>query len=230
MAIPHRVGGRSKQFSEHDFVELLERHGVLVDLGAQHCSFPGVDQERGDHTGITIGANATLLLGLPDAGFDRPGPPGEDCGETLADELAVVGELRPEIADQAAPGIAALRHIGGHRREVAAQPLARPNLAVFEYAQGGTGALLPIAVERCRAKRLLAREMIVERTLGNACGVGDLLHPAAVEAAAVEDLDARVEEFFAHIRSYHRLDMTSRLALVNRSGGGPRSRGDAFTG
>src|SRR4029077_2136295 len=210
-------GWRLKQaFSEHDFVEFLERRGVLVDLGAQHRSFPGVDQERGEHAGITIGANIALLLGLPDAGFDRLGPLGEDRGETLADELAVVRQLRPEIADQAAPGIAALCHIGGHRGEVATQPLVRPDLGVFEYAQGGAGALLPIAVEHGRAERLLAREMIVERTLGNAGALGDPLPPAAVEAATVEDLDARIEEPLAHIWSRHRADMTSRLTVVKR--------------
>ena len=60
-------------------------------------------------------------------------------------------------------------------------------------------------------------------------GVGDLLHPTAVEAAAVEDLDARVEEFFAHIRFRHRADMTSRLVAVKRRRGSPRSADEAFT-
>src|SRR4029077_8905137 len=96
--------------------------------------------------------------------------------------------------------------------------------------QGRAGALLPIAVEHGRAERLLAREMIVERTLGNARGLGDLLHPAAIEATTVEDLDARIEQPLAHIRSRHRTDMTSRLVTVKRRRGRSRSPDEAFTG
>src|SRR5439155_10316348 len=137
---------------EHDFVEFLEWRGRLVDLGAQHRTLPGIDQERGEDAGSAIHTDFAFLLCLPEAGFYRASPSGEDRGETLADELALVRELGPEIADQAAPGKIALCHISGHRREVAAQTLGWPNIAVFEDAQGRIGALLPVTVEHCSAE------------------------------------------------------------------------------
>jgi hypothetical protein len=53
------------------------------------------------------------------------------------------------------------------------------------------------------AERLLAVEVVVERSLGDAGGGGDLLHADAVEALLQKALQTGIENLFADIGSRH---------------------------
>jgi hypothetical protein len=78
--------------------------------------------------------------------------------------------------------------------------------------------------------------VIVEGALRNPGSLSDFLHATAVETAAVERLNAGIEQSLAHIGFRHAHDMTSRLRRVKglfansracrRSGITPGSAGD----
>jgi len=78
--------------------------------------------------------------------------------------------------------------------------------------------------------------VIVEGALRNPGSLSDFLHATAVETAAVERLNAGIEQSLAHIGFRHAHDMTSRLRGVKglfansracrRSGITPGSAGD----
>src|SRR6266404_9147977 len=137
MVFLFRLQDRRKQFPEYDLMEFFKGRAVLFDFGAEHRALPGVDQKGRDNRRVTIRADLAFPLSFSNAGLDGFGPSGEHCSEAAAHELALIRELRTQIADQAAAGIGALRHVRGHCSKIAAEPFARPNIRLHEQAQQG---------------------------------------------------------------------------------------------
>ena len=60
-----------------------------------------------------------------------------------------------------------------------------------------------VDLDDLRAERLLALEMVVERAFRHLGGLGDVLNAGAVEALAVQDIQAGIKQLVAYIGFWH---------------------------
>src|ERR1700733_7584296 len=204
---------REQRF-EHHLAEMSVRRTVLVDLGAQHGAFPCVDQECGKYGWRYIVADVTSQLSFANTGLDRARPAGIDRRQTVANEVTLVGHIGAKISDKTAAFVVTVRKVGGHGIEVTSKAFDWGVRMVAQDAQRRARGALPVFTDYLRTKRFLAVKMIVERALWHARRGGDVVHAAAIEAAAPNRLYRGVQYPVADVGSCHALNMTSRLGIV----------------
>jgi len=81
--------------------EAIERGRAAFDLHTENCALPGSQEEFGKIHRIERRIDFTSGLSLGDARGKRSAPFLEYCFEPLAQEFALRGGLKTEIADQA---------------------------------------------------------------------------------------------------------------------------------
>src|SRR3954469_24925602 len=99
-----RKKSSGEDFREGDLDEEIERRAVLLHLRPHHGAFPGVDDELRQRPGAQAAGDGAVLLRLGDGLGNGIAPPGKALADLPTDELALAGQLSPEISQQAALG------------------------------------------------------------------------------------------------------------------------------
>src|SRR5262249_51822246 len=133
---------------------------------------------------------------------------------------ALARHFGAEIAEEAAALKLGAHHQVVQRVEVAPQALERLDGRIAQNVPARAAGR--VALDDRGAERLLAVEVVVERALGYAGRVGDLLHANAVEALLEKALHSGFDDLFAHAGSRHAgINMTGRLKCQAPDGPSP---------
>jgi hypothetical protein len=86
---------------EDDVLEAVERSWAAFNSHTENCALPRSQEEFGEVHRIECRIDLTCGLSRGDAGGERSAPFLEDRFQSLAQEIALRGGLKTEIADQA---------------------------------------------------------------------------------------------------------------------------------
>src|ERR1700749_868483 len=161
-----------QEFAESEFHEALESAAIAFDACAQQGAFVSVEQKGGEFGRGEGFGHSALFLRFGDGGLYVLGPAFVEAAQAVADDFTLIGKFGAEVAENAPalePGV------GAHRAQplvMSAQPLDRRNRLVRQkLAAAHVGA---VAVDNLGAERLLALEVVVERSLRSARPIGDV--------------------------------------------------------
>ena len=165
---------------ECDRHEAVERRARLLDPGAQEPALIGVEEKGREIGRVGRARYGAIRLGVPNGVLDVPGPQVEKRSQPPANERAVIGKLRAEIAEQTPASIFEIRVHLIQAREMTPEPFQGGKRFV---SQGLALRILSrVALDDLGAERLLAGEVVVEGARRRGCRVGDVPYATSVEA------------------------------------------------
>jgi hypothetical protein len=199
-----------QQLVEGEFHKPIERLATSFDPGAEQGALIRIEQKGRQFARFGFARDLTFCLCLGDGRFDVLRPLPVQLAKAFPDRLALIGQFRAEAAENAVPREMRIREQPGDPVEMTPQTL--------QWWHAGIGQNLSsrligtVALDDLEAERLLAFEIVVERTLRHPRGVGDVLHADGVEAPLNQALEACLNDLFAGVRSRHRFsNMTGHL-------------------
>src|SRR6478752_255256 len=181
-----------KDLGEGDRHETGEGAAALLDARPQQRALIGIEKKGSQVRGWRLGRDRAIGLGFGDDRGNVRRPGRIKVGQARTDQLALIGELVAEIAQQTAASEARTGVGLVEPLEMRAQALHRWDRLIGEA--GAARIVAAVSLYDLGTRRLLALEVIVEGALRHTSRGRDVLDATAIESLLDQDLEPGVDD------------------------------------